>query len=206
MEGVNTLPVHTQTHTHTHTHTLQSRLQSSVSYWPSVWLPIRLSVCVCVFVCAFVCVWGCDRSRWRWVYNHGTVVVFIIILWLFLLLTKLEWRAAGRRWERRRTRREKNGARGGKEVQTNGKVKVEKLSMKPGDRWIKDWRRRRRREEEETQGCQWKERRGKCSHKKREIKKEWFFKNKERWQRLHKDERRWKEEQRMETEGGREEE
>ena len=35
-------------------------------------------------------------------------------------------------------------------------------------------------EEEETQGCQWKERRGKCSHKKREIKKEWFFKNKER--------------------------
>lgn len=32
----------------------------------------------------------CERSRWRWVYNHGTVVAFIIISLLFLLLIRVE--------------------------------------------------------------------------------------------------------------------
>lgn len=51
--------------------------------------------------CVRESVWRCERSRWRWVYNHGTVVVFIIILSLFLLLTKLREKSAEER--RRRT-------------------------------------------------------------------------------------------------------
>lgn len=67
-------------------HTLCSRLQSSVSYWPSVSLPIQLSVHACVCVPQWG---GSNWSRWRWVYNHKTVVVvFIIILLPLLLLTE----------------------------------------------------------------------------------------------------------------------
>lgn len=47
--------------------------------------------------CVRESVWRCERSRWRWVYNHGTVVVFIIILSLFLLLTKLREKSAEER-------------------------------------------------------------------------------------------------------------